>query len=68
MVEDVPVGDYQIPLGTARIAQQGSDITLVGWGQLVAVLEAAVRDQPFRQCTLQISVQPSSGCTPSFFA
>lgn len=42
-VEDVPVGDYEIPLGTARVAQPGSDITLVGWGQHVAVLEAAAR-------------------------
>ena len=43
VVEDVPVGDYVIPLGQARIARAGSDITLVGWGQQVAVLERAVR-------------------------
>jgi hypothetical protein len=43
VVEDVPAGDYTIPLGQARIARPGQDITLVGWGQQVAVLEAAVR-------------------------
>ena len=42
VVEDVPVGDYAIPLGEARIARQGADITLVGWGQQVTVLERAV--------------------------
>lgn len=40
--EEVPSGDYTIPLGEARIARAGSDITLVGWGQQVAVLERAV--------------------------
>lgn len=41
-VEDVPTGDYSIPLGRARIARAGSDVTLVGWGQQVLVLEQAV--------------------------
>ena len=40
--EEVPTGDYTIPLGQARITRRGSDITLVGWGQQVAVLERAV--------------------------
>lgn len=31
-----------LPLGKARIAQAGTDITLVGWGQQVRVLELAV--------------------------
>lgn len=43
MVEDVPEGDYEVPLGVARVAREGSDITLVGWGQQVGVLERAVR-------------------------
>lgn len=42
-VEEVPEGDYEIPLGRARLAQAGRDITLVGWGQQVRVLELAVR-------------------------
>lgn len=31
-VEDVPTGDYEIPLGKARVLKEGRDITLVGWG------------------------------------
>ena len=42
-VEDVPKGEYTIPLGKANIKRKGGDITLVGWGQQVAVLEKAVR-------------------------
>lgn len=39
----MPEGDYEVPLGVARVAREGSDITLVGWGQQVGVLERAVR-------------------------
>lgn len=42
-VEDVPKREYTIPLGKAKIKREGTDITLVGWGQQVAVLEKAVR-------------------------
>lgn len=40
-VEDVPTGDYTIPLGVARTVRRGSDITLVGWGAQVNVLNKA---------------------------
>lgn len=41
-VEEVPVGDYEIPLGKARIVQSGTDITIVGWGAQIHVLQKAV--------------------------
>ncbi len=41
-VEEVPKGEYTIPLGKAKVKREGTDITLVGWGQQVAVLEKAV--------------------------
>ncbi|EFJ52066.1 hypothetical protein VOLCADRAFT_56472 [Volvox carteri f. nagariensis] len=40
-VEDVPEGDYEVPLGVARVVVEGGDVTLVGWGQQVLVLEQA---------------------------
>ena len=43
--EEVPDEDYEIPLGKARVVHQGSDITLVGWGQQVRVLELAVSER-----------------------
>jgi pyruvate dehydrogenase E1 component beta subunit len=33
--EEVPEGDYTIPLGKARLIQEGKDITLVAWGAMV---------------------------------
>jgi 2-oxoisovalerate dehydrogenase E1 component beta subunit len=40
-VEEVPTGDYTIPLGVARTVREGSDVTLVGWGAQVHVLNKA---------------------------
>lgn len=36
------MGDYEIPLGQARIVRQGTDVTMVSWGQQVKVMEQAV--------------------------
>ncbi|TPX32919.1 hypothetical protein SmJEL517_g04102 [Synchytrium microbalum] len=42
-VEQVPVGDYVLPLGKAEVLQDGKDITLVGWGSQLYVLENAIK-------------------------
>mmetsp|Transcript_70667 Transcript_70667/g.166609 ORF Transcript_70667/g.166609 Transcript_70667/m.166609 type:complete len:258 (+) Transcript_70667:367-1140(+) len=45
-VEQVPVADYEIPIGKAEIVQEGSDVTLVGWGtQVHVLLKAAAKAQ-----------------------
>jgi pyruvate/2-oxoglutarate/acetoin dehydrogenase E1 component len=38
---DVPEGEYVVPLGKARLAREGDDVTLVAYGSMVAVCEAA---------------------------
>lgn len=40
-VEDVPVGDYELELGKADIMRKGNDVTIVGWGGHLQVLEQA---------------------------
>lgn len=42
-VEEVPVGDYEIPLGKARIVREGKDVTMVGWGGQVNVMAKAAQ-------------------------
>jgi pyruvate dehydrogenase E1 component beta subunit len=37
----VPEGDYVVPLGKARLAREGDDITLVAYGAMVALCERA---------------------------
>ncbi|MEM0449607.1 MAG: alpha-ketoacid dehydrogenase subunit beta [Methanomassiliicoccales archaeon] len=39
--EEVPDGEYTIPLGQARKVRQGKDVTIVGWGAMMAVIEKA---------------------------
>jgi pyruvate dehydrogenase E1 component beta subunit len=38
---EVPEGDYVVPLGQARIAREGDDVTLIAYGAMVGVCEQA---------------------------
>lgn len=39
---DVPAGHYTVPLGKARVLREGSDLTILAYGTMVWVAEAAV--------------------------
>lgn len=66
--EDVPEGEYTIPLGKARVVQEGKDVTVIAWGsmlhralQAVEGLDAEVIDlmtlNPFDEETILKSVK-----------
>ncbi len=66
--EEVPEGEYAIPLGKARVVQEGKEVTLVAWGsmlhrtlQAVQGLDAEVIDlmtlSPFDEETIFRSVR-----------
>ncbi|MBL4823093.1 MAG: alpha-ketoacid dehydrogenase subunit beta [Colwellia sp.] len=38
---EVPIEDYQLPIGKAEVLQTGSDITLLAWGAQMEVLQKA---------------------------
>jgi len=38
---EVPEGEHVVPLGTARVAREGSDVTLVAYGAMVPLAERA---------------------------
>lgn len=40
-VDDVPIQDYVIPIGKAEIMREGKDVTVVGWGRQLTILEKA---------------------------
>ncbi|ACJ29342.1 Transketolase, central region:Transketolase, C terminal [Shewanella piezotolerans WP3] len=40
-VGEVPDGDFEIELGKAEVVRQGTDITLLGWGAQMEILENA---------------------------
>ncbi|MBY5927692.1 alpha-ketoacid dehydrogenase subunit beta [Halomonas sp. DP8Y7-3] len=39
---DVPEGDYQLPIGEAEVIKEGADVTVLGWGAQMEVIERAV--------------------------
>jgi len=39
--DDVPTGDYQVPLGRADVMRHGTDVTVIGWGGQLRALETA---------------------------
>ncbi|MBB3140836.1 alpha-ketoacid dehydrogenase subunit beta [Halomonas organivorans] len=39
---EVPEEDYQLPLGEAEVTKEGGDVTLVGWGAQMEVIDKAV--------------------------
>lgn len=42
MRDDVPDGDHLVPFGKARIAREGTDVTVIAWSAMVQVaMEAA---------------------------
>ncbi|WMV08845.1 hypothetical protein MTR67_002230 [Solanum verrucosum] len=40
-VEEVPEDDYMLPLSEAEVLREGTDITLVGWGAQLSIMEQA---------------------------
>jgi pyruvate dehydrogenase E1 component beta subunit len=42
--EDVPDGDLVVPLGKARVAREGTDVTLIAYGGMVSVALAAAEE------------------------
>lgn len=40
-ISEVPEEDYELPLGKADLVQEGTDITLLGWGAQIDILQRA---------------------------
>lgn len=40
---DVPVEHYEIELGKAEVLKEGTDVTIIGWGTQLYMLEKAIR-------------------------
>lgn len=43
-VEMVPLGEYELPLGSAQVLVEGTDCTLLGWGSQLYTLERVVQE------------------------
>tara|TARA_A100001391_G_scaffold204312_1_gene199536 strand:- start:2402 stop:3523 length:1122 start_codon:yes stop_codon:yes gene_type:complete len=53
-VGEVPEADYELPLGVADVIREGRDITLLGWGAQMEVIEkaAALAEQDGIDCEI----------------
>lgn len=40
--EEITEEDFTIPLGKARLVQEGSDVTVIGWGAMMPIIQEAV--------------------------
>ena len=40
--EEVPDGEYVLPIGKARMVQEGQDVTVIGWGAMMVQIQKAV--------------------------
>jgi len=40
--QDIPEGDYIVPIGKANIVQQGDDLTLIAWGAMLKTCQEAI--------------------------
>lgn len=54
MRQDVPAGDYTVPLGEAQIAREGTDLTLIAWGALVPVALNAAEKAAEEQISVEV--------------
>ncbi len=41
--QEVPVDEYEVPIGKAKVVKEGTDITVVAWGSLVREAEKAIK-------------------------
>ncbi|ORY46095.1 Thiamin diphosphate-binding protein [Rhizoclosmatium globosum] len=55
-VEQVPVDDFVLPLGKAEVVKEGKDLTVVGWGAQLYVLENAVNEAEKRMPGLSVEI------------
>jgi 2-oxoisovalerate dehydrogenase E1 component beta subunit len=42
-VEEVPMGEYELPIGKAEVLQKGKDVTLISYGTMVYTCEMAAK-------------------------
>lgn len=40
--QEVPEGDYTVPLGKANVIREGADVTVISWGAMVRVCSQAI--------------------------
>ena len=65
----MPTGDYELDLHRANVVKEGSDITLIGWGNVVHTLKKVMSSfrRPHSQNKTASTAKSSTSrpCTPT---
>jgi len=51
---EVPEGDYIVPIGKARIAHEGSHVTLIAWGAMIPVALGAAEKMAAQNVSVEV--------------
>jgi len=51
---EVPEEDYVVPIGKARVAREGSDVTLIAWGAMIPVALNAAEKMATRNVSVEV--------------
>ncbi len=60
--QDIPDGDYTVPIGRANVVRQGTDVTLIAWGAMVKVCLETVEKLAGKYNIEVIDVRTISPC------
>ncbi|MGA2664415.1 MAG: alpha-ketoacid dehydrogenase subunit beta [Nitrososphaerales archaeon] len=52
--EEVPAEEYLVPIGSARVVQEGSDVTLLSWGATVQTCRQAVAQAQAERLSVEL--------------
>ncbi len=52
--EEVPKGEYLLPLSKVRLVKQGNDVTVIGWGAMMPAIEKAAESAEHRGVSCEI--------------
>lgn len=55
--QEVPLEDYVIPIGTANMLQEGTDLTIITWGAMVREAQNAIAQLAANPATAHISIE-----------
>lgn len=51
---EIPVDEYLVPIGKAKVVEQGNDVTLITHGQMVSICKAAVKEMAKRGVKVEL--------------
>ena len=52
--EEVEAGEFIIPLGKARLVREGNDVTVIGWGAMMPIIQDAINNMDGKGVSIEV--------------